>query len=322
MAQDAIRHPWRLVAFLLRRAVSGAIVVFAVAAVAYGSYRGLRPELFPGDPWLISTWRDVERALLHLDLGQACGWPGCPSIRTMWARGAAADLWMLAGAVAIGVAAGVGGGLWCARHPGSRAARALEGAAMLAVCAPVYVVGLLLLIAFHPVFGLIHVPGVFDADGDTYASPFTHPWGWLRTLLIPWLVAAAPIAGYLLRATVALVREELGADHVRTARAKGVPLRRIFLRHAAPPTFVGNAGLVWGLAPTIITNLVLVEWVFSVPGFFFNTKRALGKADPPVVDVPMLQAQAIWGAVLIVALGAAADLVVLRLDPRVRGRAF
>jgi ABC-type dipeptide/oligopeptide/nickel transport system permease component len=38
--------------------------------------------------------------------------------------------------------------------------------------------------------------------------------------------------------------------------------------------------------------------------------------------VPMLQAQAVWGAVLIVALGAAVDLVVLRLDPRVRARGF
>jgi ABC-type dipeptide/oligopeptide/nickel transport system permease component len=65
-----------------------------------------------------------------------------------------------------------------------------------------------------------------------------------------------------------------------------------------------------------------VEWVFSVPGFFFNTKRALGKADPPVIDVAMLQAQAIWGAVLIVAIGVAVDLVILRLDPRVRGRGF
>jgi ABC-type dipeptide/oligopeptide/nickel transport system permease component len=67
---------------------------------------------------------------------------------------------------------------------------------------------------------------------------------------------------------------------------------------------------------------VLVEWVFSVPGFFLNTKRALGKADPPVVDVPMLQAQAIWGAVLVVMLGALTDLVLLRLDPRVRRHGF
>jgi ABC-type dipeptide/oligopeptide/nickel transport system permease component len=298
--------------------VSGVVVVFAVAALAYGSYRWLRPEVFPGEPLLSSTWHDVQRALLHLDFGQACGWPGCPSIRVMWQRGAVADLWMLAGALAIGVAAGVRGGLWCALHARSRAARALEGAGMLALCAPVYVVGLLLLLIFNPVFGLIPVPGLFDATDNSYASPFAHPWGWLRTLLIPWLVAAAPIAGYCLRGTVALVREELATDHVRTARAKGLTLRAILRDHAAPPTYAGTAGLIWGLAPVIITNLVLVEWVFSVPGFFFNTKRALGKADPVVIDVAMLQAQAIWGAVLIVILGAAADLVVLRLDPRTR----
>jgi peptide/nickel transport system permease protein len=305
---------------VLRRAVSGAIVVFAVAALAYGSYRGLRPELFPGDPWVSSTWHDVERALLHLDLGKACGWPGCPSIRTLWAGGAVADLSLLGGAVLIGVAAGVAGGLWCVRRPRLRSARFLEGAGMLAICTPVYLVGLSLILVFNPVFGLIHAPALFDADGNAYASPFQDPWGWLQTLLVPWLVAAAPIAGYCVRATVALVIEELGTDHVRTARAKGLAAATIMRRHAAPPTFASTAGLVWGLAPTIITNLVLVEWVFSVPGFFFNTKRALGQADPTVVDVPMLQAQAIWGAVLIVGLGAAVDLVILRLDPRVRGR--
>jgi peptide/nickel transport system permease protein len=119
-----------------------------------------------------------------------------------------------------------------------------------------------------------------------------------------------------------MLMEELGADHVRTARAKGLAAGAVMRRHAAPPTYPATAGLVWGLAPLIITNLVLVEWVFSVPGFFFNTKRALGKADPPVIDVPMLQAQAIWGAILIVLLGVLADLVVVRLDPRVRSRGF
>jgi len=311
-----------LIVFALRRFISGVIVVFAVAALAYGSYRGLRPDLFPDEPWITSTGDDVQRALLHHDFGQACGWPGCPSIRTMWTRGAAADLWLLAGAVVIGVAAGVGGGLWCARRTRSPVSRFVEGAGMLAVCTPVYLVGLTLILVFNPVFGLIPVGALFDADGNAYAAPWVDPWGWLQTLLIPWLVAAAPIAGYTLRGTVSLLMEELGTDHVRTARAKGLSPSAVMRNHAAPPTYPATAGLVWGLAPLIITNLVLVEWVFSVPGFFLNTKRALGKADPPVIDVPMLQAQAIWGAVLIVVLGALADLVVVRLDPRVRSRGF
>ena len=167
------------------------------------------------------------------------------------------------------------------------------------------------------------MPALFDADGNAYAAPWVDPWGWLQTLLIPWLVAAAPIAGYT------PARDPLdahgGARHrPRPHGAREGPADRS--RHAPPrgaaDVSASTAGLVWGLAPLIITNLVLVEWVFSVPGFFFNTKRALGKADPPVIDVPMLQAQAIWGAILIVMLGVLADLVVIRLDPRVRSRGF
>jgi peptide/nickel transport system permease protein len=308
-----------LLAFVLRRALSGAIVVVAVAAIAYGSYRGLRPEQFPGQPWLSSTAQDVWRAVVHLDFGSSRV-PGSPSIRAIWSSGAGADVWLLVGALVIGVAAGVGGGLLCARRPRAPAARLLESLGMLAVCAPVYVVGLGLLLLFHPAFGLVHVPGVFEATGDSYGSPLSHPWGWLSTLLVPWLVAAAPIAGYCLRATVALMREELQADHIRTARAKGLAWPTILRRHAAPATYPSTAALVWGLAPTIITNLVLVEAVFSVPGFFLNIRRALGQAGSTIVDVPMLQAQAIWGAVLIVALGALADLVIAGVDPRVRRR--
>ena len=160
--------------------VSGAIVVFAVAMVAYGSYRGLRPELFPGEPWITSTWDDVQRSLLHLDFGQACGWPGCPSIQAMWTRGAAADLWLLGGAILIGVTAGVGGGLVCVRRPRSRMARAVEGAGMLAVCTPVYLVGLTLILVFNPVFGLIPVKALFDADGNAYAAPWMDRGGGCR----------------------------------------------------------------------------------------------------------------------------------------------
>ena len=302
--------------------MSGAIVVFAVAAVACGGYRALRPDLFPGQPWMSSTWHDVVRALVHFDFGQSCGRPGCPSIHALWAQGAGADVWLLLGTVAIGAATGVGVGLWCARRPRTAVARALETAGMVAVCAPVYVVGLLLLVLFHPAFGRIHVPGIFDATGDAYASPFSHPWGWLRTLLVPWVVAAAPIAGFMLRATIAMVREEFDGDHVRTAWAKGLGPKTVLRRHVAPPTFAGNATLIWGLAPTLITNLVLVEGLFAVPGFFSYAARALGTTEGQSVDVPMLQAQAIWGAVLIVVLGTASDLVLIRLDPRVRARGF
>jgi peptide/nickel transport system permease protein len=98
-------------------------------------------------------------------------------------------------------------------------------------------------------------------------------------------------------------------------------------RHAAPASYVSVASLFGASAPFMITNIVLVEYVFSVPGFFRHTRRALGHmpgvADP-TIDIPTLQALALWAAVLIVAMSLLADLVIVRLDPRVRssGRAL
>jgi len=45
---------------------------------------------------------------------------------------------------------------------------------------------------------------------------------------------------------------------------------------------------------------VLAEWVFALPGFFRHTKRAIGQAVPQTIDIPALQALALWAAMLIV----------------------
>jgi ABC-type dipeptide/oligopeptide/nickel transport system permease component len=74
----------------------------------------------------------------------------------------------------------------------------------------------------------------------------------------------------------------------------------------------------------MVTNLVLVEYVLAIPGFFRHMRRALGQVPnwpPPKIpplDILTLQALALWAAVLIVALGLLADLAILRLDPRIR----
>jgi len=80
------------------------------------------------------------------------------------------------------------------------------------------------------------------------------------------------------------------------------------------------ASLFGASAPFMVTNMVLVEYVCSVPGFFRHMKRALGQAPgwPPGVDIPTLQALALWAPVLIVALSLLADLAIVRVDPRIR----
>jgi peptide/nickel transport system permease protein len=290
--------------------------VLLIAIVAYGGMRVLRPEDY-GETGVITGLRgDLDRALLHFDFGEACMFRGCPKVRDLWARGYEADLWLLGGGLLFGVVGGVGAGVWCATRPRSSGARALEAAAMLAFCTPVYVVGLGVLLLFSPAFGVWHLPFFFDPH--SYVSPRESPWGGLRSLLVPSLIVAAPLGAMCLRLTVALTRDALTENHIQTAFAKGVPHRRVIRHHAAPSAYASIASLLSVTIPAVVTNLVLVEWVFSVPGFFRHTKRALAQATPPTIDVPTLQALGLWAAALIVVMSAAADIALVKLDPRLR----
>src|SRR4051794_3450364 len=248
---------------------------------------------------------------------------GCPPLKRMWLDGIWADLFLLAGGVAVGVVLGVLGGTWCAARPRSRASRAVEAVAMVFYCSPAYVMGFTALLLFAPPFGLVQIPWFFDPH--SYAPPLQDPWDFPRSMLLPWLLVGAPLAAAILRLVLVLSLDAMGEDYVRTARAKGLPHRRVVRRHAAPATYVSVASLFGASAPFMVTNMVLVEYVYSVPGFFRHMKRALGQAPgwPPTIDFAMLQGLAIWGAVLIVVLSLLADLAVVALDPAIRatGRA-
>ncbi len=316
-----LRRTARMLAIALARIAFGVFVVIVVAAIAFAIPRWARPDLYADQPIVDGVLDAMGRALFHFDFGVACGWPGCPPIRDMWARGYAADIWLLFGTVALGVGGGFGLGVWCVRRAATRRARTVEGLAAALYCAPVYVLGLGVLLLFHGTFGRVPLPYFFDA-APVWASPFQSPWDWFRTMLVPWIVAAAPLAAMCLRLVVALLREELHSDYARTAIAKGVPSKRVVSRHAGPFARAATVSLVGVSAPIVVTNLILVERVFAVPGFFFHTWRATGHSDTlrrtPAIDFEMLAAIAIWSAVFIVVISLAVEFALRRIDPRVR----
>lgn len=316
---------------LARRILFAPVAFVAVAVVIYGGLRILRPDLYPpGDPLLGGVLHDLDRALLHLDFG--CAPPGgvgsgakggghCQPIRDLWQGSMAADIWLLVGSIVIGVVGGVLAGLWCVGHPRTIAARALEAGAALAYCAPVYFVGLVLLYLFNPDFGIFHIPGFFDAE-PSWASPFTNPWLWLRTLLVPWLVLAAPLAGMCLRLTLANAREITHEDYVRTAVAKGLSANTVARRHVGRPTFGATISFAPVSLPLFLTNVMLVERVFSVPGFFHYVWKAIGHNGESAINLPIIIAAALWTTILVVVLAMIADAILGQLDPRVRAAAF
>jgi peptide/nickel transport system permease protein len=306
-------------------------VLVAVAVVIYAGLRILRPDLHPGDPLLGGTLHDLDRGLLHLDFG--CAPPGgitgssarpsgkCMPVRVLWQRGMIADIWLLSGAIVIGAVGGIIGGLWCVAHPRSWSTKTLQTGAAVLYCAPVYVVGLGLLYFFNPVLGVVHVPWFFDAV-PRWASPFTDPWTWLRALLVPWLVLAAPLAAMCLRLTQALASEITEEEYVRTALAKGLKTSTVVRRHIGRPTFGATVSFAPVTLPLFLTNVMLVERLFAVPGFFHSVWEAIGHNGESAISLPIIITAALWTTVLLIVLGIIADAILAVLDPHVRGAAF
>ena len=111
----------------------------------------------------------------------------------------------------------------------------------------------------------------------------------------------------------ASLHETFDEDFVRTARGKGLTAGRVMRRHAIPAASAPVISLVGVTMGTMITNAILLEYTFSIPGMFSLMTQALGNADLPVIE-----GVAIAGALLVVLANLAADLVHAWLDPRVR----
>jgi peptide/nickel transport system permease protein len=218
----------------------------------------------------------------------------------------------------LGVVGGIAGAVFCASRPRSAATRAVEATGLLFYSLPAYLFGFGLLLLFDPTFGVFPLP-VFFHQLD-YEEPFADPWAFVEAMVVPWSVLALPFAAVVMRLMQAGMLQTLETDYVRAASARGLSRRRVIRRHAAPPSYLTVASLIATWIPSFVTNMVLVEFVFYVPGFFGQTKRALGqiKELPPGYDIPMLEALALWAAVLIVVTSALADCALIMLDPRVR----
>jgi peptide/nickel transport system permease protein len=309
--------------YVLRRTLFGIGVVVLVAILAYGGWRFLRSDLAENSgPWGADTWADLKRVFLHQDFGVACSFAGlqgsgCKDIRELLGRGWQADLWMLAGAVGIGTAVGMAAGLWSAANPRSARSRLLEVVAMLGLCAPPFVFGYGLLLLFEPAFGRFKMPLLFDVH--VYAPPYEDPWDFLRAMLVPWMVAGAPVFAIVMRITKSTVVEASEQTFMLTAIAKGLTPKEAIRRHGRPVAYPLVFAWLGTASALIVTNVLITEAVFSIPGFLLHTQRALKPPHSPEhPDHILLQALAVWGAVLVVVLSFISDVLVMAKDPRIR----
>ncbi|HEX3403114.1 MAG TPA: ABC transporter permease [Acetobacteraceae bacterium] len=204
----------------------------------------------------------------------------------------------------VGSVIGIPVGIWAALHrnrPIDYAARLLS---LIGLSFPVFVSGIFILLLFALHLRLFPVIGNARLDD---------PLDRLDKLVLPAATLGLVMAAYITRVTRSAMLSVLGEDYIRTARAKGIPWRRVVWRHglrnAAMPV-VTVVGLYIGI---LIGNSVLTEIVFNRPGLGKIIVGALNQRD-----YTMLQGLMVIYCFLIVVVNLITDVTYGIIDPRVK----
>ena len=296
--------------FILTRLLSVVAVVLAVAVITFLTLHLLRPEAWAGDPRsLVTQLWDYLKGLAHYDMGQSWDKQGRP-VTEFLDSGVPADVSLLVGGLVFGTVTGMAGGVVCATRPGRWYSRVIEASSAFFLCAPVYWVGLMLILGFGADFGVIPIPGFVI---NQYEGLTQNPAKWLQALIVPWIVLGLPLAALCVRMTRAAMVDVLDEDYLRTALAKGLRERTVSRRHALPAASSPVLTLVGVNMATLVTNVVLIEHAFSIPGVFRFTTQAMDDGN-----FPLLQGMTLAAAVMVVGANLVIDVIHAVIDPTIR----
>jgi peptide/nickel transport system permease protein len=249
----------------------------------------------------------IRDVVLHFDFGYS--FQSGQDVREMIVQRLPATISLALGAAIVWLVIALPVGMISAIKRGTMLDRATMGGALLAISAPVYWLGLVTLYLLARDIGTIHV----FAGSGSYRPLTDDPGAWLDSLLLPWLVLAASFAAFYARMLRSNLVEVLDQDYIRTARAKGVPERRVIWRHgvrAAITPIVTVLGLDIGI---LLGGTILTEKVFGIPGVGLYAYEAIQSAD-----LPAIQGTVLFGAFFIILANLVVDIGYAFLDPRVR----
>jgi oligopeptide transport system permease protein len=299
--------------FLIGRLASGALVLWAVATLCFFLLHAAPGGPFDSEARIAPAVQATIRARYHLDesvgaqylrylggllrgdLGHSL--KRSQSVAALIA--AHAPVSAVLGALALGLATllGVGAGVLAARrgHPWiDRAATALT---LVGLSLPSFILGPILIAVFALHLGVLP-PARLDG-----ASSY----------LLPALSLALLYAGVIARLARAGLLEVLGQDHIRTARAKGLPERTVVWKHAARLGLVPVLAYLGPASAALVGGSFVVEKIFQLPGLGYYFVASIADRDYPVMTGVFL-----FYAALVVLANLLADLAHGLVDPRLR----
>ena len=254
----------------------------------------------------VQFWDYMKGIFLHFNFGYS--YYSQQSVLSLIINRLPATLSLTVGAVVLWVLAGIPVGIISAIKRGSLLDRAAMGTALTFVSMPVFWLALIMLYLVSTDIGKFPIfPGA-----NSYVGLTSNPGKWFGSLILPWLVLAATQAAIYSRLLRGNLLEVMGEDYIRTARAKGLPERRVIWHHGVRAA-ITPVVTVLGLDIGGLLGAVLTETVFEIHGIGLLNYDAILHSDFPIV-----QGTTLLAAMFIIVMNIVVDIGYAYLDPRVQ----
>ena len=260
---------------MIRRLASLPVVLFCVVTITFflirlspggpfDSERKLPPGIekqllakYKLDGPILGQYTGYLKDLIHGDLRLSTKYRN-RSVNEILTQTLPVTLTLGATALLIAITTGVWLGAFASARPGTQAEGGALAMTLLAISLPSFVLGPLLILIFAIKLAWLPVGG----------------WGSPLQLILPAVTLAIPYAAVIARLLHDSLRETLGEDFIRTARAKGLSERAVVYRHALRVAILPVISYLGPLAANLLTGSIVVETIFHIPGaggFFVNS---------------------------------------------------
>lgn len=266
----------------------------------------IRHQLGLDKAWYEQYWIYLKRLVFHFDFGHS--YTQGADVKSLLFDRIPNTLYLVVGAAVLWLIAGLVIGSISAVKRGSAADRIAMGTALVAISAPVYWLGLVMLYLFANDIGVVKIfPGVGSyQNAHGFFAKFP-------TLILPWIVLAAAFTAVYARLMRGNMIEVLSEDYIRTARAKGLKERAVIVRHAARSALTPVI-TVFGIdVGVLMGGAILTETVFNINGVGRLSFDSIQR-----VDLPTIQGTTLFLALGVCMMSLIVDIIYAFLDPRVR----
>ena len=315
-----------MITFLFRRLIGALLVLIAVSFITYlifikipggdpaqriagrtatdANIADIREKLHLDDPFYEQYW-GMMKSLFTADL---VSYSSQLNVVDQIISGIPATFSLCIGAGIIWLFFGIVVGTVSAVYAGRWSDRVITVLALIGISLPVFWLGLIT----RYLFAQDH-PFHFMPDGG-YVALTSNPWQWFTHLLMPWLVLAVLFIGFYGRVLRSNILDTINEDYVRTAKAKGLPWRRVLVKHVLRNSLIPIITL-FGLdfAAVLGGSAILTETVFDLKGVGWYAAHSVGD-----LDLPPIMAVTIYATFFIVVFSVVVDLLYAWLDPRIR----